>query len=39
VIGGTGTYANATGSGVFTGSRTGELGAPVQVKFALTLAG
>ena len=39
VIGGTGTYANATGSGVFTGSRTGELGAPVQVKFVLTLAG
>lgn len=39
VIGGTGTYANAAGSGVFTGSRTGELGAPVQVKFALTLAG
>ncbi|MFN8025713.1 MAG: cupin domain-containing protein [Acidimicrobiia bacterium] len=39
VIGGTGKYATATGSGVFTGSRTGDLGAPVQVKFALALAG
>lgn len=39
VIGGTGTYANATGSGVFTGSRTGDLGAPVRAEFSLTLAG
>lgn len=37
IIGGTGTYANAVGTGVFTGSRTGALGAPVQATFALTL--
>jgi len=39
VIGGTGKYATATGSGMFTGSRSGTLGAPVNANFALTLAG
>jgi quercetin dioxygenase-like cupin family protein len=39
VVGGTGKYASTTGTGVFTGSRTGELGAPVQATFHLTLAG
>jgi hypothetical protein len=38
VIGGTGKYATATGSGMFTGSRSGTLGAPVHASFALTLA-
>ncbi|WP_144241325.1 hypothetical protein [Fimbriimonas ginsengisoli] len=31
VVGGTGVYANATGSGHFNGSRTGVLGAPVHM--------
>ncbi len=39
VIGGTGAYANATGSGTFTGSRQGSLGTTVNSTFAITLAG
>lgn len=39
VLGGTGTYANATGRGTFTGSRSGVLGSPVQLKFEISLDG
>ena len=35
VIGGTGRYANATGSGSFRGSRTGVVGSPVTSTFVL----
>ena len=37
VIGGTGLYANARGTGTFTGSRTGALGSPVTMDVALHL--
>ena len=39
VIGGTGAYVNATGSGTFTGSRTAQLGGQVQSTFDLDLDG
>ena len=39
VIGGTGAYTSATGSGTFTGSRQGSLGTTVNSTFAITLAG
>jgi quercetin dioxygenase-like cupin family protein len=39
VIGGTGTYASASGGGTFTGSRQGTLGTTVASTFALTLTG
>jgi len=38
VIGGTGNYANATGSTSWTGSRTGAEGSPVEFNWTLTLA-
>jgi quercetin dioxygenase-like cupin family protein len=37
VIGGTGTYATATGTGTFTGSRTAALGTTVSTTFDLSL--
>ncbi len=39
VLGGTGRYATATGSGVFTGSRKAALGTTVSATFDLTIAG
>jgi hypothetical protein len=39
VIGGTGTYANVTGSGTFTGTRQAALGSQVQSTFDLDLDG
>ena len=39
VIGGTGTYAATTGSGVFIGKRTAELGGDVAATFDLGLHG
>jgi hypothetical protein len=39
VIGGTGRYASATGTGIFTGSRTAALGTTVAATFDLTIAG
>ena len=39
VIGGTGTYAATTGSGVFSGRRTAELGGDVAASFDLGLHG
>ena len=39
VLGGTGRYATATGSGVFTGSRKAALGTTVSATFDVTLAG
>ena len=39
VIGGTGTYANAKGSGTFTGTRQAALGGQVQATFDLDLEG
>ncbi len=39
VIGGTGTYAATTGSGVFSGQRTAELGGDVAASFDLGLHG
>ena len=39
VIGGTGTYAATTGSGVFSGQRTAELGGDVAATFDLGLHG
>ncbi|MSW42375.1 MAG: hypothetical protein F2842_09200 [Actinobacteria bacterium] len=38
VIGGTGNYANATGSTSWTGSRTGAVGSPVEFNWTLALA-
>ncbi len=35
VIGGTGRWVNATGSGSLTGSRAGALGSPIVLDFAL----
>ena len=37
VLGGTGRYLGATGSGTFTGARTGPVGAPVDAAFDLWL--
>jgi hypothetical protein len=39
VLGGTGRYASATGTGIFTGSRQAALGTTVASKFELTIAG
>jgi hypothetical protein len=39
VLGGTGRYASATGTGIFTGSRTAALGTTVKANFDLTIAG
>jgi len=39
VIGGTGRYASATGTGIFTGSRKAALGTTVAATFDLTIAG
>jgi quercetin dioxygenase-like cupin family protein len=39
VLGGTSRYATATGSGIFTGSRTAALGTTVSSTFDLTIAG
>ena len=39
VIGGTGTYAKATGSGTFTGTRQAQLGGQVSATFDLDLGG
>jgi hypothetical protein len=39
VIGGTGRYASATGTGIFTGSRDASLGTTVKATFDLTIAG
>jgi len=39
VVGGTGKYASATGTGIFTGSRQAALGATVAASFDLTIAG
>jgi hypothetical protein len=39
VIGGTGRYASATGTGIFTGSRKAALGTAVAATFDLTIAG
>jgi quercetin dioxygenase-like cupin family protein len=39
VVGGTGKYASATGTGVFTGSRKAALGTTVAAKFDLTISG
>jgi hypothetical protein len=39
VIGGTGTYAKATGSGMFTGTRQAQLGGQVSATFDLDLGG
>lgn len=37
VLGGTGVYVNATGTGQFTGSRAGTVGAPVHLQVTATL--
>jgi quercetin dioxygenase-like cupin family protein len=39
VLGGTGRYASATGTGIFNGSRTAALGSTVSSTFDLTIAG
>jgi quercetin dioxygenase-like cupin family protein len=39
VLGGTGRYATATGTGIFTGSRQAALGTTVAATFDLTIAG
>jgi len=39
VLGGTGHYASATGTGIFTGSRQAALGTTVAAKFDLTISG
>jgi hypothetical protein len=39
VLGGTGRYASATGTGIFTGSRKAALGTTVASTFDLTIAG
>ena len=39
VLGGTGRYASATGTGIFTGSRQAALGTTVASTFDLTIAG
>ena len=39
VLGGTGRYATATGSGIFTGSRKAALGTAVSATFDLTITG
>jgi quercetin dioxygenase-like cupin family protein len=39
VLGGTGRYASATGSGIFNGSRTAALGSTVSATFDLTITG
>jgi hypothetical protein len=39
VLGGTGRYASATGTGIFTGSRQAALGTAVASTFDLTIAG
>jgi len=39
VIGGTGTYALATGSGTFIGTRQAQLGGQVSATFDLDLGG
>ncbi len=39
VLGGTGKYASATGTGIFTGSRQAALGTTVSAKFDLTISG
>ena len=39
VLGGTGRYATAKGTGTFTGSRSGVVGSPVEATFSLHLSG
>jgi hypothetical protein len=37
VLDGTGTYLDATGTGLFTGSRTAAVGQPVRASFTLAV--
>ncbi len=39
VIGGTGTFQAANGTGTFTGSRDGQIGSPVNAMFTISLRG